>query len=85
VGLSARPTAKILAAAWVESNGPRTIDRAGTENPSFTIVNAKLDVRFSRTFGLYVKGTNLLNRSYTPWVGYPMLPIQAYGGFTLLF
>lgn len=84
-GISARPTAKILAEAWVESNGPRTIDRAGTENRSFTLVNAKLDVRFSRTFGLYVKGTNLLNRSYTPWVGYPMLPIQAYGGFTLLF
>ncbi len=84
-GISARPTAKILAEAWIESNGPRTIDRAGSENRSFTIVNAKLDVRFSRTFGLYVKGTNLLNRSYTPWVGYPMLPIQAYGGFTLLF
>jgi hypothetical protein len=85
VGLSARPTAKILGSAWVESRGPRTIDQLGTQTAAFTLVNAKLDMRFSRTFGLYIKGTNLLNRSYTPWVGYPMLPIQAYGGFTLLF
>ena len=85
VGMSARPTAKILGTAWVESSGPRTIDQLGTQTSAFTIVNAKLDVRFSRSFGLYIKGTNLLNRSYTPWVGYPMLPIQAYGGFTLLF
>lgn len=85
VGMSTRPTARVLASAWMETNGPQTIDRIGTQTTSFTIINAKLDIRFSRTFGLYVKGTNLLNRSYTPWVGYPMLPIQAYGGFTLLF
>jgi hypothetical protein len=85
VGLSAKPTANILGSAWVESRGPRTIDQVGTTTSAFTLVNAKLDLRFSRTFGLYIKGTNLLNRSYTPWIGYPMLPIQAYGGFTLLF
>lgn len=84
-GISAKPARSVLASAWVESNGPRKLDLTGAQETQFTVVNAKLDYRFTNTFGLYIKGTNLLNHSYTPWVGYPMLPIQAYGGFTLLF
>lgn len=85
VGLTARPAFRILTKAWVDFSGPRKSDLVGTQQWGYALINAQFDYRFNRRFGLYIKGTNLLNKAYNPWVGYPMLPIQAFGGFTLLF
>lgn len=84
-GLSTRPTRPILMSVWADWTGPRNASLLGMKQDGYVLLGASFDYRINRRFGLYVKGTNLLNESYNPWIGYPLLPIQAYGGFTLVF
>lgn len=69
---------------WADYTGSRKIAPGRSENGYF-LLNAKVDVWASRDIGAYVKITNLLNQSYTKWVGYDELPAQVYGGVMIKF
>jgi hypothetical protein len=83
-GLSTRPAEPILMSIWTDWTGSRPASRTGQPQNGYVLVGASFDYRINRRFGLSVKGTNLLNQNHNPWVGYPVLPIQAYGGFRLI-
>lgn len=83
-GISTRPVRPILLTVWTDWTGSRPASRIGQTQNGFVLLGASFDYHVNRRFGLSVKGTNLLNQNHNPWVGYPVLPIQAYGGFRLV-
>lgn len=83
-GISTRPARPILISVWTDWTGSRPVSRIGQTQGGFVLLGASFDYHVNRRFGLSLKGTNLLNQTHNPWVGYPVLPIQAYGGFRLI-
>lgn len=85
-GFSARPIGDLLIKAWGDVIANRASDGwLGAPAESAALVGAELNYRFTNRFGLYLRGTNLLNVEYAAWGAYPAPPIQAIGGFTLTF
>ena len=48
-------------------------------------LNLQIGYTFNDTFGVYVKGQNLLNQHYEMFYGYPMQGITLMGGVNINF
>ena len=90
VGISAggsyRLTDRSRVRLWADYVGPRTVDVAFDRSvDGFFLLGASFDFWASNDIGAFVKLNNILNQSYSQWVGYNELPAQIFGGVMLKF
>lgn len=89
VGVSAGGTYKFgprtRVHGWADYTGPRRTGVNDQKSDGYLLIGSKFDVWLSRDIGAYLKITNLLNQSYSQWIGYNELPTQIYGGIMLKF
>jgi hypothetical protein len=69
---------------WADYTGPRTVDNT-RDSSGFILLGASFDFWASNDIGAFVKLNNILNQSYSQWVGYNELPAQIFGGVMLKF
>jgi hypothetical protein len=83
-GGSYRLTDKSRIRLWADYVGPRTVD-TNRDADGFFLLGTSFDFWASNDIGAFVKLNNILNQSYSQWVGYNELPAQIFGGVMLKF
>lgn len=68
---------------WADYTGSRHVGTARDDAAGYVLLNAKFDFFASKEIGAYLKITNILDQSYSRWVGYDELPTQIYGGIMI--
>lgn len=66
---------------WANYLGNRSYGN-GTRLKNALLLGSRLEYDFTTKVGIYLKGTNLLNKNYMLWPNYTEMPFQLFGGIT---